>query len=75
MADLTLDTRGLRCPLPILKAKKSMLEVPIGGTLTVLTTDPGAADDFQVFADTTGHILVESCEDGGTARFVLRRTR
>ena len=49
MADKTLDTKGLNCPLPILKAKKAILEVPAGGTLEVLATDPGSVADFQAF--------------------------
>ncbi len=75
MADKTLDTRGMRCPLPILKAKKAILEVPVGGTLRVLATDPGAREDFAVFAQTTGHVLVEDAGQGGAFTFVLRRTR
>ena len=75
MADKTLDTRGLTCPLPILKAKKAIGSVPVGGTLEVLATDPGSRDDFVVFARTTGHDLIEDGEDGGVFRFVLRRAR
>ncbi len=75
MADKTLDTRGLTCPLPILKAKKAIGGVPIGGTLEVLATDPGSREDFAVFARTTGHDLVEEGQDGGVFRFVLRRAR
>ena len=43
MADVTLDAKGLNCPLPILKAKKALKEVPAGGTLEILSTDPGSA--------------------------------
>lgn len=75
MVDRTLDARGLRCPLPILKAKKAILDVAVGGTLEVLTTDPGSREDFHVFAETTGHALVSEREDGGVFAFVLRRTR
>ena len=46
MADKTLDTKGLNCPLPILKVKKAMGAIPKGGTLEVLATDPGAAAEF-----------------------------
>jgi tRNA 2-thiouridine synthesizing protein A len=75
MADKTLDTRGLTCPLPILKTKKAIGSVPVGGTLEVLATDPGSREDFAVFARTTGHDLIEDGEDGGVFRFVLRRAR
>lgn len=73
MADKTLDARNLACPLPILKAKKAIQEVPQGGTLEVLATDPGSVADFDAFCKTTGHTLIERGEDGGVYRFVIQR--
>ncbi|MEQ8230320.1 MAG: sulfurtransferase TusA family protein [Gammaproteobacteria bacterium] len=75
MADLLLDTKGLNCPLPILKTKKSMKDVPVGGTIEILATDPAADADFQAFCRTTGHELVESGQDGDVFRFVIRRAK
>ena len=49
MADVTLDTKGLSCPLPVLKLKKAMGALPKGQTLAVLATDPGAVRDFEAF--------------------------
>jgi tRNA 2-thiouridine synthesizing protein A len=72
MADQTLDAKGLNCPLPILKAKKALSAMPAGATLEVLATDPGAVKDFQAFARTTGHELVESSTEGNVFRFVLK---
>jgi tRNA 2-thiouridine synthesizing protein A len=74
MADLTLDTSGLNCPLPILKTKKALSSVPVGGTLEVLATDPGAEADFVAFCQATGNVLVESGSAGSTTRFLIRRT-
>jgi tRNA 2-thiouridine synthesizing protein A len=74
MADKTLDTKGLNCPLPILKAKKAIGDVPVGGTLEVLATDPGAVADFQAFCRQTKHELVENTEAGGVYRFLIKRT-
>jgi tRNA 2-thiouridine synthesizing protein A len=74
MADLVLDTKGLNCPLPILKTKKSMKDVPVGGTIQILATDPAADADFQAFCRTTGHELVESSVDGDVYVFLIRRT-
>ncbi|MGD9924533.1 MAG: sulfurtransferase TusA family protein [Pseudorhodoplanes sp.] len=74
MADKTLDTKGLNCPLPILKAKKALSELPPGSTLEVLATDPGAVADFQAFCKTTGNTLVEQSEGDGVYRFVLKRS-
>lgn len=58
----TLDVRGLRCPLPILKAKKALAHVQAGTVLTVLTTDRSAPEDFTAFCRQTGHQLL-SCEE------------
>ena len=59
MADQLLDVKGLNCPLPILRAKKALKDIPMGGTLEVLATDPGAVKDFEAFCRTTGNELVE----------------
>lgn len=54
-----IDTRGLNCPLPILKAKKALADMASGELLQVLATDPGSVRDFQAFSRQTGHELVE----------------
>jgi tRNA 2-thiouridine synthesizing protein A len=72
MADKTLDAKGLNCPLPILRAKKSLKDVPAGGTLEVLATDPGSVADFAAFCRTTGNELVESTADNGVYRFLIK---
>jgi tRNA 2-thiouridine synthesizing protein A len=72
MADKTLDAKGLNCPLPILRAKKTLKDVPAGGTLEVLATDPGSVADFAAFCRTTGNELVESTSNGGVYRFVIK---
>jgi tRNA 2-thiouridine synthesizing protein A len=74
MADHTLDAKGLNCPLPILKARKALKEVPAGGTLEILATDPGAVADFQAFCRQTGNELVEHSEDDSIYRFVIKHT-
>ena len=73
MANKLLDTQGLACPLPILKTKKALRDVPPGGTLEVLATDPGAALDFEAFCQATGHTLVSSEVSDGVYRFVIQR--
>lgn len=72
MPDTTLDATGLNCPLPILKAKAAIKEVPSGGTLEVLATDPGTVADFDAFCRATGHELLESGEDDGVYRFIIK---
>ena len=73
MADHTLDAKGMNCPLPILKAKKALKEVPTDGTLEILATDPGSVADFEAFCRQTGHELMEHSEDGGTYRFLIKK--
>ena len=73
MTVLTVDTKGLGCPLPILWAKKAISSLEPGDTLEVLTTDPAAVDDFQAFSRATGHELSEWSEDGGVFRFLLKK--
>ena len=73
MATATLDTKGMNCPIPILKAKKAMKDLAAGDTLEVLATDPGAVKDFEAFSRATGHELVESKEDGDIFVFLLRK--
>lgn len=73
MADKVLDTKGLNCPLPILKAKKAIAEVVAGGTLEVLATDPGSVPDFKAFCEAGGHTLVEQTEAAGVYRFLIKR--
>jgi tRNA 2-thiouridine synthesizing protein A len=74
MADQVLDAKGLNCPLPILRAKKALKELPTGGTLEILATDPGAVKDFEAFCRSTGNELVESGQDGDVYMFVIKHT-
>ena len=68
-----LDTRGLNCPLPILKAKKALAEMVTGELLRVVSTDPGSMRDFQAFARQTGNQLLEQAHSGSDYVHVLRR--
>ncbi|MFZ5789950.1 MAG: sulfurtransferase TusA family protein [Pseudomonadota bacterium] len=74
MTTTVLDARGLKCPLPVLRARKAMKEVAVGALLKVLATDPGAPKDFRHFCETTGHELVESSEAEGVYSLVIRKT-
>ena len=68
-----LDAKGLKCPLPVLRARRAMKDVPAGELLEVLATDPGAVKDFAHFCEATGHQLVESGQDGDVYRFLIRK--
>ena len=74
MPDKTLDTKGLACPLPILKTKKVLSEMAKGAKLEVLATDPGSVPDFKAFCEATGNTLVEHSEQGGVYRFVIEHS-
>ena len=71
--DKEIDTRGLNCPLPILKAKKALTDMQAGELLKVVATDTGSMRDFQAFAKQTGHQLMEQRQDGLEFTHVLRR--
>ncbi|MGA8392606.1 MAG: sulfurtransferase TusA family protein [Burkholderiaceae bacterium] len=71
--DKEIDTRGLNCPLPILKAKKALAEMTSGQLLRVVATDGGSVRDFQAFARQTGNELVEQESAGSDFIHVLRR--
>lgn len=68
----TLDVVGLKCPMPILKAKKALAQMQQGDVLTVLATDAGAPGDFEAFCRQTGHVLLESSEKEGVFVLVLK---
>jgi TusA-related sulfurtransferase len=68
-----LDTSGLNCPLPILKAKKALATLQSGDLLKVISTDPGSVRDFQAFARQTGHELIEQTSADAAFVHVLRR--
>ena len=72
-AQKEIDTRGLNCPLPILKAKKALAELDAGQVLKVLATDPGSLRDFQAFARQTGNELIEQRTVGDEFVHFLRR--
>ena len=68
-----LDTRGLNCPLPILKAKKALADMQSGEVLKVVATDPGSMRDFQAFARQTGNELVAQTSSNDEFVHLLRR--
>ena len=71
--DKEIDTRGLNCPLPILKAKKALAELQSGQVLKVVSTDGGSLRDFQAFAKQTGNELLEQQTVDSEYIHVLRR--
>ncbi len=71
--DKEIDTSGLNCPLPILKAKKALTDMQSGQLLKVIATDPGSWRDFEAFARQTGNELLSQEKTGTNFVFVLKR--
>lgn len=71
--DKEIDTRGLNCPLPILRTKKALTELASGQVLKVTATDPGSVRDFAAFSKQTGHSLLESTEVNKEFLFLLKK--
>jgi tRNA 2-thiouridine synthesizing protein A len=71
--DQELDASGLNCPLPILRAKKTLNALTAGQVLHVIATDPGSLRDFDAFAKQTGNELVESKQEGGKYHFLISK--
>jgi len=71
--DETLDTKGLNCPLPILKAKKALNGMDNGKVLEIASTDPGSVKDFEAFSRATGNTLLKSWQDGDVYMFLIER--
>jgi len=73
IADAELDARGLNCPLPILRAKKSINELAPGQVLRIVATDPGSVKDFEAFSKQTGNELLESTEQNGEFVYLIKK--
>ena len=71
--DQELDASGLNCPLPILRAKKSLATMDSGQVLKIIATDPGSVKDFEAFAKQTGNELLDSGEEGGKFNFRIKK--
>lgn len=74
MATTTLDTKGMNCPLPILKTKKAIKDLNPGDVLEVLSTDPGSVKDMEAFCKSTGNELVSSNEAGGVYTYEIKKS-
>lgn len=72
--DQELDASGLNCPLPILRAKKTLNGMESGKVLRIIATDPGSVKDFEAFSKQTGNELLESGEEGGKFVFLIKKS-
>ena len=69
----TLDAKGLKCPMPVVKTSKEIKSISVGGVLEVLATDPGSMADIMAWAKSTGNELLKSEKDDGVFKFYIRR--
>ena len=72
-ATVTLDLKGLSCPLPIAKTARAIREMASGEVLEVFATDPGSVPDFRAWSQTTGNELIERSQEAGVYHFVIRK--
>ncbi len=72
--DREIDASGLNCPLPILRARKALMDMERGQTLRILSTDPGSVKDFEAFSKQTNNALLSSGEEGGKFIFVMKKS-
>jgi len=72
-SDKELDARGLNCPLPILRCKKTLNDMTTGQVLKIIATDPGSVKDFAAFAKQTGNELLSSSEAGSEYTFFIKK--
>ncbi len=68
-----VDATGLACPMPLLKAKRALNVMQVGQRLRVLATDQGSVRDFHVFAELSGHLLLDSAEIDGVYSYLLEK--
>lgn len=71
--ELEVDARGLACPMPLLKAKRALNGMVVGQRLRVLATDQGSVRDFRVFAEQSGHLLLDSDETDGVYSYLMEK--
>lgn len=72
-ADLTIDAKGLSCPMPIVRAKKGIDQLNSGEVMELLTTDPGSVKDLQSWVKQTNHELLEHKEEGDVYTFYVKK--
>jgi tRNA 2-thiouridine synthesizing protein A len=72
-ADVVLDTKGMNCPMPVLKTKKAIDALPSGQILEVISTDAGSKSDIPALLKRLGHELLETRENGGVIEFYIKK--
>jgi TusA-related sulfurtransferase len=71
----TLDAKGLKCPMPVVKTSKEIKSIDVGGILEVLATDPGSMADITAWTKSTGNELLKAERNEGIFKFYIRRVK
>jgi TusA-related sulfurtransferase len=71
----TLDAKGLKCPMPVVKTSKEVKTIAVGGVLEILATDPGSMADITAWTKSTGNELLKAEKDGDVFKFYVRRVK
>ena len=71
----TLDAKGLKCPMPVVKTSKEIKGIDVGGVLEILATDPGSMADITAWTKSTGNELLKAERDEGVFKFYVRRVK
>ncbi len=74
MADITVDARGLQCPMPVIKTAQAIGKIDSGQTLEVIATDRGALSDIPAWAKDMGHALKEEFQADEEYHFVIQKS-
>jgi tRNA 2-thiouridine synthesizing protein A len=72
---VSLDCRGLVCPMPVIKLSKAIKAMAVGAVVEMLATDPGSVPDLEAFEKRTGHRVLDRSETNGVFRFLVKKTR
>ncbi|MDI6870849.1 MAG: sulfurtransferase TusA family protein [Bacillota bacterium] len=73
--DLKLDLKGLACPLPVVRVSKAIKDIPLGGVIEAVATDPGALADFPAWAKTSGNEILKTERSGAELKFYIKRVK
>ncbi|HOJ27953.1 MAG TPA: sulfurtransferase TusA family protein [Spirochaetota bacterium] len=74
-ADVTMDLKGLACPLPVVKVSQQIKKMQVGQILMAETTDPGALADFPAWAKTSGNEIIDTVKDGNVTKFFIKKLK
>ncbi|HPA73005.1 MAG TPA: sulfurtransferase TusA family protein [Spirochaetota bacterium] len=73
--DVTMDLKGLKCPLPVVKVSQQVKKMQVGQVLVAETTDPGAHADFPAWAKTSGNEIINTVKEGDVSKFFIKKLK